>query len=78
MDPDKSNSEFMSMDLSNANKSCIIELTGLTNKEACQLFVELFYSRVKTESYYTQLACKLTQAEQHNLRKIVAEIHFKT
>ena len=56
MDPDKGNSEFPSMNLSNANKACIIELTGLTNKEACQLFVELFYARLKTEAYYTRLA----------------------
>ena len=63
MDPDKGNSEFPSMNLSNANKACIIELTGLTNKEACQLFVELFYARLKTEAYYTRLASKLSPVE---------------
>ena len=65
------------MDLSLANKNSAIQLAGLTNKEACQLFVELFYARIKTEAYYIQLAKKLTTEEQHNLRKVVAEISFK-
>ena len=52
MEPDSRNSEFLSMELSLANKNSAIQLAGLTNKEACQLFVELFYARVKTEAYY--------------------------
>ena len=77
MESDTRNSEFLSMDLSTANKSCAIELTGLTNKEACQLFVELYYARIKTEAYYLQLAKTLSEEDQHNLRKVVAEISLK-
>ena len=67
MEPESRNNEFASMNLSLANKSSVIELTGLTNKEACQLFVELFYARIKTEAYYIQLARALKNEEQHNM-----------
>ena len=40
------------MNLSSANKASAIQLSGLTIKDTCQLFVELFYARLKTETYY--------------------------
>ena len=65
------------MNLSPTDKASALQLSGLTVKDACQLFVELFYARVKTEAYFVLFAADLSSDEQHNLRKIVTEINIK-
>jgi len=64
--------------LNQANKTCAIALSSLSDQEACTLLNEMLFVRLKSEQYYRRLGLTLSPSERHNLRKPIAEVQMKT